>query len=59
MEKKCIICLKQFEAKNYWQKYCSSKCKQITWALNQLKEIFPSISMRKQIITKLLNGDKL
>lgn len=30
---KCIVCAKDFEAKNYWQKYCGYKCCQAMWAV--------------------------
>ena len=34
---KCKVCFKEFEPKNYWQKYCSSSCKQAMWALKRFR----------------------
>lgn len=28
---RCENCRKEFEPKNYWQKYCSKTCKMIDW----------------------------
>ena len=38
MMKRCQVCLKEFEPKNYWQKYCSSGCKQAMWAKNKFEK---------------------
>ena len=34
----CIVCGKDFNPKNYWQKYCGISCKQAMWALNKFKD---------------------
>lgn len=36
---KCELCEKEFEPKNYWQKFCSKKCKMLSWAKRELKKI--------------------
>jgi Holliday junction resolvase RusA-like endonuclease len=32
MQRRCLVCNKEFEPKNYWQKYCKATCKQAMWA---------------------------
>ena len=48
MKKRCEVCDKEFEPKNYWQKYCSNRCKQAMWAIKQFKDI--------ESIKRVLNG---
>ena len=35
----CEVCNKEFEPKNYWQKFCSKKCKILAWARRELRKI--------------------
>ena len=37
-KKECPVCLTKFEAKNYWQKYCSARCKLAMWAVKVFKK---------------------
>ncbi len=39
MTRRCKLCHKDFEAKNYWQKFCSTKCKMLAWAKREIKKI--------------------
>lgn len=32
---KCKVCGKEVEKKAFWQKYCSSSCRQEAWALRR------------------------
>lgn len=36
MNKRCNLCGKDIKAKNYWQKYCSSECRLIAWAVKKM-----------------------
>lgn len=31
MKRQCKICKTKYTPKNYWQKYCSKKCKMRAW----------------------------
>ena len=33
MKKRCRVCKEKFEPRNYWHKYCSSKCRVKAWAM--------------------------
>lgn len=37
MKQRCQVCNKEFEPKNYWQKYCSGTCKQAAWAIKKFQ----------------------
>lgn len=45
----CPVCLAKFEAKNYWQKYCSARCKLAMWAVKVFK---------KEALEKIINEKK-
>jgi len=36
---KCLACRHTFERKNYWQKFCSKKCRLLYWAKCELEKI--------------------
>ncbi len=39
MNKVCEVCKKEFVPKNYWQKFCSKKCKVLAWARREMKKM--------------------
>ena len=56
MLKGCLVCGKEFEAKNYWQKYCKSTCKQAMWAKNKFeKKEYTHVFKFKDGETPILN----
>jgi predicted nucleic acid-binding Zn ribbon protein len=36
--RECKVCKTPFQAKNYWQKYCSKECKLFAYADSQIKK---------------------
>jgi len=48
MLRRCKLCRNDFEPKNYWQKFCSKKCKFLAWAKREIKKI-PKKRLTKEI----------
>ncbi len=54
MKKRCKVCNKEMKPKNYWQKYCSSKCRIIAWAIKEMftKDYWGALPKKEQEILK-------